>query len=306
MLMQLKKFPLLVLSLMLFAYTFAIQAQTEVMVRAYRTVNVRSGPSTAYPVIGQLTINTVAQVTGRSDAENNWLRIDFDGQPGWVAYFTVSVEGNADSLPIVDAAPATASITIINTPTLNLLAPEEERTHVTSFRRVNVRSGPSTEYERISTLRAGETAVVVGRTEDNQWLQVNAGEFTGWVAYFVVSVTGELEEIPVVTAPTMTPTSTPTVTPTPILPTETPLVVLLTTRFNTNLRAQPSFTSEIVTVVPYSTTLEVEARTEDADWLRVTYEGETGWLLASLVEMPTRRIIDRLPVDAAVDAGGEG
>jgi uncharacterized protein YraI len=166
---------------------------------------------------------------------------------------------------------------------------------------VNVRSGPSIDYERISMLLPGETAVVVGRTEDNQWLQVSVGEFTGWVAYFVVSVTGEVEGIPVVIAPTMTPSPSPTLTPTPVEPTATPLIVLLTTRFNTNLRASPSFTSEIVGVVPYSTTLEVEARTEDANWLRVTYDGNSGWLLSSLVEMPTRRIINRLPVDTGGD-----
>lgn len=275
-----------------------IHAQDTIVVRAYRTVNVRSGPSTAFPVIGQLTIDAVAEVTGRSDIENNWLQIDFEGDTGWVAYFTMSVEGNADLLPVVGAVPTIEGFTIISTPTasINPAVLLDQQVYVTSFRRVNLRSGPDTEYERINTLRAGETAQVVGRAEDNQWLQVEYEGQAGWVAYFVVSVTGELENVPVVIAPTRTPTPSATPTPTAIPPTETPVVILLTTRFNTNLRAEPSFTADVLGVVPYGTTLEVEARTDSAEWLQVFYEGETGWLVASLVDTPARRAINRLPV----------
>jgi uncharacterized protein YraI len=308
--MHSKKFPLLILAVILMllqgvALSAVTQAQAEVTVRAYRTVNVRSGPSTAYPVIGQLSVDSVAQVTGRSDTENNWLRIDFDGRPGWVAYFTVSVEGNASDLPVVGAEPTSAGITIINTPTQSPSAAEAAQPYVTSFRRVNVRSGPSTDYERVSTLHAGETGLIIGRTEDNQWLRVDINGQVGWVAFFVVSVTGELETIPVFIAPTMTPSPSATPTPTPIIPTETPLVVTITTRFNTNLRESPSFTSDVVAVVPYDTTLEVEARTDDSEWLRVTYEGKTGWLLAALNQLPSTRLVERLEVEQTIEATEE-
>src|SRR5215208_5349565 len=76
-------------------------AQEEVIAQAYATVNVRSGPGTLYDIIGQLTSDNEVQITGRNDDESNWLRIDFEGRDGWVAYFTVSVFGNTEQLPVV-------------------------------------------------------------------------------------------------------------------------------------------------------------------------------------------------------------
>src|SRR5690606_78806 len=76
-------------------------AQDEIIAQAYRTVNVRNGPGTEYAIIGQLNSGTQVQITGRSDTESNWLRIEFESREGWVAYFTVSVLGNAEQLPVV-------------------------------------------------------------------------------------------------------------------------------------------------------------------------------------------------------------
>ncbi len=56
-------------------------AQLEVLVN---TLNVRSGPGTAYPVIGQLKAGNQVAITGQ-DAGNGWLEICcVDGQSGWV------------------------------------------------------------------------------------------------------------------------------------------------------------------------------------------------------------------------------
>jgi N-acetylmuramoyl-L-alanine amidase len=271
-------------------------AQDDVTARAYRTVNVRSGPSTTYPVIGQLSADTVVEVNGRNDSETNWLRIDFNGEDGWVAFFTVTLEGDPDNLPIIEVGSVElpeliGAEVLVATP----IVLENTGPFVTSFRRVNVRSGPGTDFELLGMLRSGETAPITGRTEDNEWLQVEFNDQPGWVAYFVVSVTGELENIPVVITPTITPVPTseaPTATPTPI-------PINLTTRFNSNLRAEPDFSSEVVAIVPFDTTLQIEVRTADSNWLRVTYEGQTGWLVASLVNITPRGEIESIPVAVA-------
>jgi uncharacterized protein YgiM (DUF1202 family) len=55
--------------------------------------------------IGQMASGDKAAVTARSDTDNNWLQVEFDGETGWVAYFTVTVSGDLSALPIVDLEP---------------------------------------------------------------------------------------------------------------------------------------------------------------------------------------------------------
>lgn len=187
---------------LLISSSVAVFAQDLVNAQAYRTVNVRSGPSTLYPVMGQLVGDTTVEVTGRSDGENNWLRIDFEGQTGWVAYFVISVTGTLEDIPTAEAA---------------TIEPEA--------------------------------------TESLEVFQAEA-----------------------LAAPSTT----------------------LTTRFNSNLRAEPSFRAAVLVVIPFDTTLEIEARTAENNWLRVTYEGQTGWLLASLASIDPDVDLDSLPVDPTV------
>lgn len=275
-----------------------VLAQDSVNAQAYRTVNVRSGPSTLYPVIGQLVAETSVEVTGRSDSENNWLRINHEGQTGWVAYFTVSVTGDLESLPIIEVAPPSPVTVIEMHPIVATAQDASEGAFVTSFRRVNVRSGPGTEYERLDTLGPGETAPIIGRTEDNEWLQIDFEGQNGWVAYFVVSVTGSLEEIPTVSELNVELDSVEALEEVQAAAL-TVNAATLTTRFNTNLRAEPSFRAEVLVVIPFDTALEIEARTAENNWLRVTYEGNTGWLLASLATVDPSIDLDSLPLDSS-------
>ena len=88
--------------------------------------NVRSGPGTNYPVIGQLTSGTQARVLGAS-ADFSWLVIEHRGQWGWLAAYLVDAFGNQRLVPIIpDPAtpappatatsppPATADLVVIN------------------------------------------------------------------------------------------------------------------------------------------------------------------------------------------------
>lgn len=256
--------------------------QEEVVAQAYSTVNVRSGPGTEYDIIGQLNSGDQVPITGRSDDESNWLRIHFDSREGWVAYFTVTPLDDVSGLPIVQPLPLQTATPIL----LPSLTPTPLTTDifVTAFRRVNVRSGPGMEYRRTGTLEPGTTADITGRSDDNQWLQVELDGEAGWVAYFVVSVTGTLDDVPVAEALTNAAT-------------QTPPAVEIVMRYNVNLREAPVHGAPILAVVPFGTTLQAEAVVE-ADsagtWLRATYDGETGWLVRSLVAV--EGILDDLPV----------
>jgi len=74
------------------------------------TVNVRIGPGTNYPAITKLNKGTKISVRGR-DIENEWLVL-IPPPNGWVKRDYITLNGDASSLPVIDAPP-----TPIPTPT---------------------------------------------------------------------------------------------------------------------------------------------------------------------------------------------
>lgn len=66
--------------------------------------NVRSGPSTDYPIIGQLQQNEQVQVIG-ANIDFTWLVIQFRGQQGWISAPILDVFGDLNTLPIITPPP---------------------------------------------------------------------------------------------------------------------------------------------------------------------------------------------------------
>lgn len=78
---------------------------------------------------------------------------------------------------------------------------------------INVRSGPSADYDKVGVLIAGETAPAIGRSAGGTWIQIiYPGTPAGiaWVYSPLVTLNGS-GDLPIVEPP---PTSTPLVTPT--------------------------------------------------------------------------------------------
>jgi hypothetical protein len=72
---------------------------------------------------------------------------------------------------------------------------------------VNCRFGPGKEWEAISSLPAGTTAEIEGRTVDTAWWYIQDPLHAGdscWVAYDVVDTAGNLNTIPLVEPPAAT------------------------------------------------------------------------------------------------------
>ncbi len=137
----------------------------EVIAQAYRTVNVRSGPSTEYDIIGQLNSGNEARITGRSDEESNWLRIEFEAQEGWVAYFTVTVVGDANTLPVVEPLADRSDAPVLRTSDSDGRA---SFTEISSFRHsgeLTCEVVPAWNTSGSGTLEPGSSADVTGRTD---------------------------------------------------------------------------------------------------------------------------------------------
>ncbi len=98
--------------------------------------------------------------------------------------------------------------------------PQDETPVARALVNLNCRQGPSELYGLTGNFREGETAVIEGRNANNTWWYLRPPQVTVscWVLGSGVEVSGNLANLPLVTAPllptlTFTPTFTPTVTP---------------------------------------------------------------------------------------------
>jgi uncharacterized protein YgiM (DUF1202 family) len=140
----------------------------SMFMNANAVLNVRSGPSEAYPIIGSAIPGDIYTVIGQ---ERGWFRIDYLGKVGYVAAHLVTTTGAIASEPEA--------------------ALESEVTY-TAIYRVNLRSAPSTDGGIIDKIPAGATVRGIARTRDNQWLQVSYLGNVGWVAMRYGAVSGNI------------------------------------------------------------------------------------------------------------------
>jgi len=74
-------------------------------------LNVRKGPGTNYPVIGQLQQNDVVEIVGKS-ADSSWLQIVYPTGTigrGWISVSYAQVRGSPAFIPVVEAPPPPTS-----------------------------------------------------------------------------------------------------------------------------------------------------------------------------------------------------
>jgi len=103
--------------------------------------------------------------------------------------------------------------TFTSTPTLTLTptetpTPTPARAFALALRDVAVRAGSGSEYRQIGTLSADEEALIIGKTADATWLLiVLPNGLNAWLANspLTVRVTGNMIDLPVIQAPTITP-----------------------------------------------------------------------------------------------------
>jgi hypothetical protein len=145
----------------------------------------------------------------------------------------------------VNQQPTVSILTVTGTPlgpTIRVNADQDQ---------INVRSGPSTDYDIIGVMIAGQTAPALGRSAGGSWVQVGyAGVENGvaWVYSPLVTLIRS-GDLPILEPP---PTSTPRVTPTidPTLAAQFVLEVPST--------RMPTFTNPPTLVIP---TFEIQEET---------------------------------------------
>lgn len=93
----------------------------------------------------------------------------------------------------------------------------------------NVRSGPGLDFTILGQLRQGETARVIGALADNSWVIIDYRGQQGWLATYLLDVSGDLNSVPLITPPPtptpLPPTATPTRSPEPDLVIDAAIVI---------------------------------------------------------------------------------
>lgn len=175
-------------------------AENTVTVAAYGRVNVRSEPAISGELVGQLDIGDTARATARSNGNNDWLLVENEIIEGWVAFFTVRVEGNLEALPVL--VPDSTGEELIP-PTVLLRTRFNARLH----------TEPELTSPTIIIVPFDREVTPIARTENGRWLLVGYDGQTGWGIANLFDVTDDLmAEIPVYVADTGDPTPTPATT----------------------------------------------------------------------------------------------
>lgn len=137
-------------------------------------LNVRSGPGTNFDRLGVISPRDTFAVRGES---GGWFIIDFNGQRGYVSGNFVNIsEGQPSEAPGI-------------TPVSSL--------DFTVDYTLRLRTGPSTQTETLERIPFTAIVQAIGRTADNNWLQVNYAGQTGWVAARFGRLSGDINALPV-------------------------------------------------------------------------------------------------------------
>lgn len=219
---------------LLVAAPWAISAQNGLVETVVIDVWIRSGAGTEWRKIDLLPAGTTVALDGR-ESSGAWVRgIASNGAVGWMAarFLTVTPEA-VFSLPIIDreapltvSAPAQGSGPAIPAVPANAEEPESAPALVPApsgglgaavTARVNMRSGPGTQWRRVGGLEVGERINLDGRDATIGWVRgINSRGVIGWIA---AQYTGlpfdQIAALPIVTRETPFGASAPAGGPAP-------------------------------------------------------------------------------------------
>ena len=171
-------------------------ATTDLFVTSPFRVNVRSGPGTAYTIIDVLTPADGLDITGQS-ADADWLRVNFNGQEGWVFTGVVDVDGAVENAPVVEAGATAVLLLDMDTGAPTVVEDSGDVVVMTRFNS-NLRTSFSTEADILEMIPFNTELLPEGRTENSSWLMVTFDDQSGWVyAPILFFASGQVETLPI-------------------------------------------------------------------------------------------------------------
>ncbi|MBZ0299175.1 MAG: SH3 domain-containing protein [Anaerolineae bacterium] len=148
-------------------------------------VNVRLFPAIGAEVLGFVEAGWRAPATGRSP-DNQWIRIDFNGEEGWIGFPTINLFGDINALPVAD--PRSIPYGGFESPRSGLSSASGPVSGKLVDSGLRVRGGPSRAYPVLANAPRYTIFPLLGRTANNAWVQVNFEGTLGWVAIRYVQI----------------------------------------------------------------------------------------------------------------------
>jgi uncharacterized protein YkwD/uncharacterized protein YraI len=216
-------------------------------------VNLRTGPGEEYDVVSTLPPDTAMTVTGGE--VNAFIPVKVDGKFGWVA--TDWVERGAVTLE------QTASPTQAGT--------------ATAIQAVELRDAPLDEAAAMSTIPSVAVVTLTGEAQDGFLRVVYDGQ-EGWADAAYLEVADSSSDAGIVQAQAAeapAPAEEAALAPAPNP--DSPVGAEAIATNNVNLRAQPSATAEILSVVPAGSPVTLTGSQVDG-YLNVRIAGQAGWI----------------------------
>ncbi len=154
--------------------TTSAPAPTTQVVSSVVRLNVRSGAGTNFSVLGKMNPGETFAVL---DASGDWVKIDFNGQVGYVSARFVNI---AQGQP-------TGGVAVAPTDALDF----------TLTYSLRLRSAPTTDSDTLDRIPFKATIQAIGRSSDNTWLLVVFNGQTGWVAARYGRLSDNINRLPV-------------------------------------------------------------------------------------------------------------
>lgn len=181
----------------------------------------------------------------------------------------------------------------------------------------NLRGGPGIDYPIVGEIAAGARYRVLARHSLVPWLRLDVPAIEGpaWVYMDLVTVTGNLAQVPPIAAfdPVETPAAattptagTPAPSPTALAPTATPTAAgpIATTLGEANIRFGPGVEYPAITEAPAGASFRVVELHALVPWVRVALPDSpiaTGWIYREIVEITGD--LSQTPVTNAIQFG---
>ncbi len=139
-------------------------------------LNVRSGANTSSKIVGTLYKNSKVEILSTS---NGWHKIKFKSGTAFVSSEFISNNNNTETTPGTVTPPET-------TPPSHTV---EGKVAIVNADALNVRSGASTSYSIVTTVRYGSKLPIISYT--NGWYNVKVGNTNGYISGDYVTIADE-------------------------------------------------------------------------------------------------------------------
>ena len=256
-------------------------------------LNVRSGPGLDYDILTTVPKGTQATIIGIGP-NSEWYKVNLGvlSEPAWIYAGLTTVTGSLASVRQYTQA----EVDGIETGADNPVA-------VTVPTILNVRSGPGTEYEIVTTVSQGTRAEIIGIGPQDEWflVELDSLDDPAWIYQDLTTVVGSLAGVRRVASWQVGQPSSDTEVERPIAVTYPSLV---------NVREGPGESYSVLKAVGQGTRARIMGIGPDENWYLVDIDGldQLGWIREDLtvlvgsldnVKEITAEEIEMLPVAIA-------